>query len=215
MYLLVAATEPEIVRARSRVAPASAEFLVTGMGPVEAALALSRHLSGREPYRAVINIGTAGSFAATGLDVLDCCLAAREVLGDLGICLGDRIEAFAPVLPAPREFDLDGVLLTRAEQALQAAGISFRSGTFVTVCCVSGTRARGEHLRDSHGAICENMEGAALARVCQAYGLPFLELRCISNRVEDRNTAGWRLEEASERVCSILAELLQAWGDLA
>jgi futalosine hydrolase len=214
MYLLVAATHSEIAGARSLISPAAAAFLVTGMGPVEAALSLTRHLSTvREPYRAIINIGTAGAFVDTGLGLLDLCLATREVLGDLGICFGDRIEAFAPSLPAPREFDLTGALQALAGQTLAGAGISCRSGTFVTVSCVSGTRARGDELRDLYGAICENMEGAALARVCQVFGIPFLELRCVSNMVEERNTATWRLAEASQRICATVSQLLQTWEE--
>jgi futalosine hydrolase len=212
MYLLVAATEPEIERARFQIPAGSAQVLVTGLGPVEATLSLARHLSVvRARYRAVINIGTAGAFTGTGLGLLDICLASGEVLGDLGICLADRIEDFSSSLPAPRVFPLAGELLLQTERTLADTGMVFRTGTFVTVSCVSGTQARGDQLRDRHQAICENMEGAALARVCQSFGVPFLELRCISNMVEERRTADWRLTEASARVCNLVSRLLVAW----
>jgi futalosine hydrolase len=212
MYLLVAATEGEIEKARSHIQGNGVQFLVTGMGPVEATLALTKHLGGdHSSYQAVINTGTAGAFIGTGLGLLDACLAAREVIGDLGICLQDRIAGFSSSLAVPREFSLAGDLLARAERTLAAMAIPCRSGTFVTVNCVSGTRNRGDQLRDRHQAICENMEGAALARVCQSFGLPFLELRCISNMVEERNTANWRLAEAAARACVIAARLLAAW----
>jgi futalosine hydrolase len=42
------------------------------------------------------------------------------------------------------------------------------------------------------------MEGAAAAHVCALYDLPFLELRGISNLVEDRDREKWRLAEAAE-----------------
>jgi futalosine hydrolase len=213
MYLLVAATEAEIEKARSQIPGHGAQFLVTGMGPVEATLALTKHLGGTShSYQAVINVGTAGAFIDTGLGLLDACLAGKEVIGDLGICLQDRIAGFSPSLAVPREFSLTGELLARAERTLAAMAIPCRVGTFVTVSCVSGTRTRGDQLRDRHQAICENMEGAALARVCQSFELPFLELRCISNMVEERNTGNWRLAEAATHACAIAAQLVTAWA---
>jgi futalosine hydrolase len=42
------------------------------------------------------------------------------------------------------------------------------------------------------------MEGAAVAQICRAYDVPFLELRGISNRVEERDLSRWRKKEAAE-----------------
>jgi futalosine hydrolase len=209
MFLLVAATEPEIASARALLPPRKIDFLVTGLGPVEATLALAQAL-GRAPdrYRGVVNVGVGGAFAGTGLHLLDLCLARREVLGDLGICLEGRIEDFSPALRAPRIFPLENGLLAAAEEILTADAVPFYAGTFVTVSCVSGTRARGDMLRARHQAICENMEGAALARVCQAFGVDLLEIRAISNLVEDRDQAAWRLREASETACRAAVKLL-------
>ena len=54
-----------------------------------------------------------------------------------------------------------------------------------------------------------NMEGAAVARVCAEFSLPLLELRCISNLVEDRNPAHWRLQEACEKAARTAAVLIK------
>ena len=40
------------------------------------------------------------------------------------------------------------------------------------------------------------MEGAAVARVCEKFSLPLLEIRCISNMVEDREVGRWKIQEA-------------------
>ena len=42
----------------------------------------------------------------------------------------------------------------------------------------------------------ENMEGAAAAHVCALYDVSFLEIRAISNLVEDRDRSAWKVEEA-------------------
>jgi futalosine hydrolase len=53
------------------------------------------------------------------------------------------------------------------------------------------------------------MEGAAVARVCVQFGLPLLELRCISNLVEDRNLQNWQLKKASARCGEAAALVLE------
>ncbi len=56
----------------------------------------------------------------------------------------------------------------------------------------------------------ENMEGAAFFEVCRAEGVPFLELRAISNRVGDARAA-WRIPDALTSLASALTSLLQTY----
>ncbi|MBI5559595.1 MAG: futalosine hydrolase [Deltaproteobacteria bacterium] len=198
MYLLVAATDLELEAARKTLAGSqNVTFLSSGVGPVEATFSLTRYLSLHYQISAVINFGVAGAYLNTGLDLLDMCLASKEVLADLGVCLADRIEPFCPdSLPVNREFDLENDLFREAKKILELENVPFDAGTFLTVSCASGTDSRGDHLRETNRAICENMEGAAIARVCQGFGIDFLELRCMSNMVEDRNPSRWQLKEA-------------------
>lgn len=199
MYLLAAATELELEPARQALAGApQVTFLRSGVGPVDAAFSLTRYLCLHDRVAAVINFGVAGAYRNTGLAVLDLCVAKSETLADLGICFAERIEPLAgEALAVNREFDLEHELGREARRILEFDGVPFVSGGFLTVNCVSGTARRGDYLQNSHQALCENMEGAALARVCQGFGVDFLELRCVSNLVEDRNPATWRLREAS------------------
>jgi futalosine hydrolase len=92
---------------------------------------------------------------------------------------------------------------------LAGGGMACRRGTFVTVSCVSGTSRRGDLLARQHQGLCENMEGAAAARVCREFGLPLLEMRCVSNLVEERDLRKWRLREACDRCGEAAALLLQ------
>lgn len=202
MYLAVAATEFEMNPFRSACRTDRVENLVAGIGPVETAVRLMSLLQ-KYPalFKAVVNFGVAGAYVdssgtpAAGL--LDICLAEREVLGDLGISLEKNIAKIdGEGLSVRDSFSMDQGLRTLAGQALDAAGLPFRSGNFVTVSCASGTAARGRMLADQHGGLCENMEGAAVARVCREFNLPCLEVRCISNLVEDRDTGRWKLKQA-------------------
>lgn len=176
---------------------------ITGIGPVETTLSLANILHKRPEIDCVLNFGIAGAYpendTAIQAGLLDICLAEQEVLGDLGIQLADRVEPFRGELPVRDRFILDPGLLGTAGRILNDAGIPYTQGTFVTVNCASGTLLRGNQLGRQFRGLCENMEGAAAARVCEAFSLPCLEVRCISNMVEDRNRDNWRLREACVR----------------
>lgn len=220
MFLLTAATEFEMEPFRVAWRGGAVLSLVTGIGPVETAVRLAARLhAGGEGLCGVINFGVAGAYLRDRPQpvpqLLDICLAAREVLGDLGICLGDRIDPVAGGdLRPPASFDLDPNLLAAAGEALAAHAISYHRGTFVTVSCASGTARRGALLARQYDGLCENMEGAAVARVCRDFGLPCLELRSISNLVEDRDPRRWQLRHACRRAgeatAFVLAHLLTA-----
>jgi futalosine hydrolase len=66
-------------------------------------------------------------------------------------------------------------------------------------------------IEERTGGICENMEGAAVALACQQLSVPLLEVRGISNLVEDRDTSRWNLPLAMSSAQNAIITLLQAW----
>ena len=192
----------------------SCEHLVSGVGPLETAVTLGRFLAERrDRVRALLQFGVGGAYIAPKpedrIPLLAVCLAENEVMGDLGVCFPDRVEYFPRDLSGPMRFPLQSSLLTRAAAILDAYGSSYHSGTFVTVNSVRGTSRRGEMLGRHWQALCENMEGAAAARLCREYGLPLVEIRVISNLVEERNRQNWRLREACQRAAELAALLVK------
>lgn len=203
MYLITAATDFEIRPFLASCRGQAYPHLVTGIGPVETAVRLSAWLSRNGDFlvRGVINFGVAGAYLQPSGNpqpqLLDICLADREVLGDLGICLENHIESVTGnEIRAVDRFDMDTYLLGLAGRALGSEEREYFSGTFVTVSCASGTARRGAMLARQYQGLCENMEGAAVARVCAEFNLPCLEVRCISNMVEDRDMSRWQLKKA-------------------
>jgi len=211
VFLVTAATDFEMEPFRFACPEAVHPVLVTGVGPVEAAVCLTAFLATTSlPLAGVVNFGVAGAYSAgadrSGAAVLDLCLAEQEVLADLGVCANEEVrplrgEGFTMTC----SFELDAGLRRRAESVLVAAAIPYVSGVFATVSAASGTRRRGDLLAARHHALCENMEGAAVARACQHFGLPLLELRCISNLVEDRDLRNWQLHDACVRCGEVTA----------
>lgn len=205
MILAVAATEiemtPFLTQAESLQNCLS---FVSGVGPVETAVRLTSFLNNHyseKDIKAVVNFGVAGAYPRCEkrqqADLLDCCLAESEILGDLGICFDDHLQALPVELGVKNCFYLDKDLLKRGEKILNKENWTVHTGCFITVSCTSGTAKRAAILQKSYRGLCENMEGAAVARVCEQFSLPLLEIRCISNMVEDRNVSRWKLQEAS------------------
>jgi futalosine hydrolase len=223
MILAVAATEFEMKPLEQLLAvdgPAcSCATLIAGVGPVETTLRLTRYLERRDPrIDTVLNFGVAGAYlseAPTGQGpaaLLDLCLAEQEILGDFGICFADHIEAFDEKLGGTRVFPLDQSLLCQARDILGQHQLTCRCGNFVTVSAASATRQRGMMLAARHQGLCENMEGAAVARVCAEFSLPLLEVRAVSNLVEDRDLSRWKMTEACALAARAAGLLVRAMG---
>lgn len=186
-------------------------FLLSGVGPVESAINLTEYLSRVESGRisGVINFGLAGAYPDSGLSLLDICLAERENFGDIGISINERVEELDPSFSPPLAFKLNNALLVVAAEKLLEAGIAYRCGNFVTVSSSSGTSVRSRYLQNKFAAICENMEGASIARVCQKFDLPCLELRCVSNMVVDRKDQQWLTKEAIDTCCQAMQVFME------
>ena len=215
MYLVTAATNFEMEPFHAACRCDDVHRLVTGIGPVETSvrlMALLNRLPGE--IKGVINFGVGGayvdSFGTPQADLLDICLAEKEVLGDFGICLEEEIEKITGKgLEVQDAFVMDEGMFNLASQALQSEQLPFLSGNFVTVSCTSGTAVRGAILARQYDGICENMEGAAVARVCQEFHLPCLEIRCISNLVEDRDISRWKLKQACRKSGEVAAVIVR------
>ena len=70
-------------------------------------------------------------------------------------------------------------------------------GPCVTSSQATGLLSQGQWLAARFGALAESMEGAAAAHMCALYGVPFLEIRGISNLVTDRCRDTWQIKRAA------------------
>ena len=156
----------------------------------------------------MIQVGIAGAYVPGGLGVGAVALATVETYADVGVLtpqgwrpvdeIGIPLVEAADGRPARfNRFPLDAGLVARAAAA--CGPLAAATGPFLTVSTVTGVRSRGDELYERFGgALCESMEGAAAAHVCALHGVPFLEVRGVSNLVEDRNRAAWKIAEAAE-----------------
>jgi len=188
----------------------------TGIGKVNAASAATLLLERFTP-ELMINTGCGGAFPGCGLGVGDLAVADSDCFADEGVQAPGGWRGLdligIPVYEGRGERIFNWLPLGAgvAEGALQCArahGFQAQLGPFLTVSTCSGTAARAKELLRRFPGICENMEGAAVAQVALIYGVPLLEVRGISNMVEDRDLARWDLARAvSEAQRFLLAYL--------
>jgi futalosine hydrolase len=199
---------------------------ITGLDKVNAAHLLTCLLQAMNPKpRLVLQTGIAGALPAVGefapAVVGDVVIATRESYSDTGSStpagwLSARELGWPMALVGGIEsggvFTLDGRLVTAALQVVaEAAGRDNENafaairreqhprviaGPCITASQVTGVAAEAEVLAGRWEALAESMEGAAAAHVCGVYGVPFLEVRGISNLVGDRDRARWQVRRA-------------------
>ncbi|HMK60019.1 MAG TPA: futalosine hydrolase [Dissulfurispiraceae bacterium] len=136
--------------------------------------------------RQIYIIGIAGAYPSSGMEIGDIAIADREIYGDEGLSLGAEFKMM-DTLKLPLA-EVNGVEYYNEFPVHVPAELATykHKGAFVTVSSCTGTRRRGLEIERSFGAICENMEGAAIAHVCLLNSVSVVEIRGISNIIEDR-----------------------------
>ena len=176
--------------------------LVTGVGAVNAACALTRFLE-REGAQAIVSCGIGGAYPDAGLPVASAVWAESECYGDLGAASDDgfldmRALGF-PVIAGPEP------VYNRLPLLIRPHG---KAAAFITVNTCTGDEAKARAIVARTGGEVESMEGAAIAHVAALYGIPCGEIRGISNVAGRRDRAAWRVKEAA---ASAQEALLEAW----
>jgi len=179
VILIVAATDFEA----ALVDGAAVRTVVSGIGPVEAALATSRAIAD-EPPAAVLQVGIAG---AQTLPHASLVLGSEAVYCDVLDPLA-RIPRIDRVRP-------DARLLDAARRALPGAQV-----------LPIGTTAR---VGGGLGCEVEAMEGFGVLRAAALAGVPALELRAISNPVTEADRDRWRVDDALDALRAALPPLLE------
>jgi len=198
-------------------------LIVSGIGKVNVAHAVTRLIHEFSPAM-IMNIGIGGAYPSAGLKIGDVAIAEKEIYGDEGVLLKDGFHGIdligIPLLQKGRkkyfnEFPLDKPLIRKAVRASQlvtrhSSLITVKKGAFLTVSTCTGTKKRALELERRYSAICENMEGAAIAHICALYGVPMIEMRGISNIVQDRDLSKWNIKLAAENCQKAALEFIRA-----
>jgi adenosylhomocysteine nucleosidase len=188
----------------------------SGMGKVNAAV-VATLLADRFGCRTVVFTGVAGGLDPR-LAIGDIVVADLLIQHDAGIVENERVRTYQPghvpvINPTDRlGYPVDPELLERVKQRL--AGVSI-PGQIVYGTVLSGDQylnceaTRGRLLSELGGQAIE-MEGGAVAQVCEAFGIPWLVIRALSDLAGGDALFDFTafVDQAAESSATILRRLL-------
>jgi len=168
---------------RELAAAVEAATLACGIGPVEAAASTARALAQGQRPDALLHVGIAG---ARGIPV------PQVVIGSEAVYEDALVAGLVParVLPDPR-------LVDAAQRALPHARV-----------LPIGTSARVGGTTDCE---VEAMEGFAVLRAAKLAGVPAVEVRAVSNEIDEPDRERWRFDDALAALDAALPRLLSAF----
>lgn len=171
------------------------DVLISGVGMVATSYQLTKLLQTKK-YDLIINAGIAGSF-------------------DLSVPLGSvfqlKEDVFADMGAEDKEDFLSLNDLNFGAIEYQAYGmlqLNLPEATGATVNTVHGNALSIKAFSQRNNALLESMEGAAVFFVCAIEKQNVVQIRAVSNYVEERNRAAWEIPLAIKNLNNFLYELL-------
>lgn len=185
------------------------DVLASGVGMVATAAWCSRAFAA-EHYDLALNVGVCGSFEASipaGMVVH----VTADRIAELGAEDGDGFLTVHQLgLLDENEFPFEnGMLVNAAPPPLEPLA-DLRPVTAITVNTVHGSEHTIAAVRERFQPQVETMEGAAFMYASLMAGVPFAQVRAVSNRVERRNRAAWRMEDAIRALGEQSVRLLES-----
>ena len=183
-----------IVSATAKEVQTDYPHLVTGVGMVATAIAVSKALS-ENHYDLVVNAGIAGSFNRS-IPLGSVVEVVKDQLSEIGAQDGSHFLS-------PAKMGLE--VATTVEMSEQT---NLPKVTGITVNTVHGDDKAISQIIHRLNPQVESMEGAACMLACENAGVTCVQLRAISNYVEKRNKSNWDIPLAIQNLNQELSNFL-------
>ncbi|MDO6429702.1 futalosine hydrolase [Flavitalea sp. BT771] len=182
------------------------DVLITGIGSLSTVYALMRQIGRRKPD-IVIQAGIAGCFTPGRIGAV---LAVKEeVLGDLGVKEGQDFKTVFDLHLVDRDVPPfhNGLLINPHNNLLNLTGLDQVRG--ITINEISTDKDRIDWYQQNMSPVVESMEGGALHFTCLQEGIPFLQLRSVSNDIGQRDKSRWDIRSAIAHLNQQLMETIK------
>lgn len=184
------------------------DVLISGVGMVATSTWCSRVLSTNK-FDVALNLGVCGSFKPE-IFPGSVVHVVSDRLAELGAEDGDGFLTIQEMkLLGDDEFPFTGGRLVNAAPPVLGPLSSMRPVGGITVSTVHGNDDSIARVTRRFSPDVESMEGAAFMYACLVHGVPFAQVRAISNMVERRNRATWKLEEAIANLGLVARQILE------
>ncbi|MFY9309493.1 MAG: futalosine hydrolase [Bacteroidia bacterium] len=178
-------------------------ILITGVGMVATAYYVGKNIGSK--YDFAINAGICGSFNRN-LDIGTVVDIVEDSFSELGAEDGDSFLSLS-------DLNLPGCI------TVKNPGSPFKNAVLdvlpkvngITVNKVHGNESSIDMVTVKFHPIVESMEGAAFMFACKGSGIPYAQIRSVSNYVERRNKDTWNIPLAIENLNKKLMDALNAF----
>jgi futalosine hydrolase len=201
--LIIAATANEI--ASNISSNRDVEIFITGVGCPIAIYGISKKLF-QKKYEMVIQVGIGGTFSDS-ITLGDAVVIEKDCFADLGLWAQQQFSnVFDMQLAEKNSFPFeDGWLLNKH---IHNIPLAFNIQTAITVNTINDDVDYLQQLQEKYNAAVETMEGAALHYACILEGVPFIQIRGISNKVGERDKSKWKIPAAIQSSNELVEKIL-------
>lgn len=185
---------------------------ITGIGPINAGIALGKALEIYPKISGVLNIGLAGTFDVQKAPLGSTLIVTEEIWPEYGLNNGQMVDAenfeFA-LWQSPEQKIINSIKIYTDFTILKLTKLAkIIEGKSITVAGVSASLERCQALKEKYSPLVENMEGFAIALACKRQNIPLIELRIISNLVGSRAKKDWNFALAFDNMYKSFNELI-------
>ena len=199
---------PRVTRYEDHGVGHDVDVLISGVGMIATSTWCSRVLCA-ERFDVALNLGVCGSFKPEIFPGSVVHVVSDRV-SELGAEDGDGFLTIQEMkLLGDDEFPFtNGRLVNASPPALRTLA-SMRPVNGVTVNTVHGNDDSIARITRRFAPDVESMEGAAFMYACLVQGVPFAQIRAVSNMVERRNRAAWKLGDAIANLGIVARQILE------
>jgi futalosine hydrolase len=166
-------------------------LLVSGVGSISTAWAMTKWLSANPKPDLAINAGIAGSYRE-GIIKGEVVIPVSDCFADAGIETGNDFITLAEAgLESRDKFPFTGGMIIADNKYITQAIDYLKPVKAITVNTATGSETTIEKLKRKFNPDIETMEGATFFYICTGGKIPFLAIRAISNKVEPRYKSKW------------------------
>lgn len=204
---IVAATKMEIAPLLNNDLPANTKICITGIGSVSTTYNLLLFIQKEKPDF-LLQAGIAGCFDKK-IPLSSFFVVRKDCFADLGVMENKKwINMFDLGLVGKNQEPYEDAWLVNNTQT--AIFLNEQNATGITVNEITTETSKNNEWLNKYDATLESLEGAAFHYVCLMQGIPFLQVRTVSNYIGERDKNKWEIEKAILHLNKKLYEIVSS-----
>jgi futalosine hydrolase len=207
--LIVAATSMEIgpflsyIKAQDK----NIDVLITGIGLTASTYSLCKQIQIKR-YDLVIQAGVAGCFNKS-IPLGTVVMIKKDTIADQSVIELKKLKTLFDLQLVPHnQFPFKNDWLVNPH-TVHFKTSKLKQVSAISVNEITSSRQKIKYYTEAFSPVAESMEGAALHYTCLMEGIPFLQLRSMSNYIGERNKKNWNMKESITNLNKSLISIVE------